>query len=56
MTVIHEACGNHDNLTEAVHGLNIFTKNWCMNCEEKNSSKMPEEAVDFIRHRFMTRQ
>lgn len=24
--------------------------------EEKNSSKMPEAAVDFIRHRFMTRQ
>ena len=26
--------GNKDNLTEAVHGLDIFTKNWCMNCEE----------------------
>lgn len=24
--------------------------------EEKRSSKMPEAAVDFIRHRFMTRQ
>lgn len=24
--------------------------------EEKNSSKMPETAVDFIRRRFMTRQ
>lgn len=34
MTVIHEAYGNKDNLTEAVHGLDIFTKNWCMNCEE----------------------
>lgn len=34
MTVIHDACGNKDNLTEAVHGLDIFTKNWCMNCEE----------------------
>lgn len=26
--------GNGDNLTEAVHGLDIFTKNWCMNCDE----------------------
>lgn len=26
--------GNNDNLTEAVHGLDIFTKNWCMNCAE----------------------
>ena len=34
MTVIHEAYGNKDNLTEAVHGLDIFIKNWCMNCEE----------------------
>ena len=25
---------NKDDLTEAVHGLDIFTKNWCMNCEE----------------------
>lgn len=25
---------NADNLTEAVHGLDIFTKNWCMNCAE----------------------
>ena len=24
--------------------------------EEKNSSKMPEAVVDFIRRRFMTRQ
>ena len=23
--------GNSDNITEAVHGLDIFTKNWCMN-------------------------
>lgn len=22
--------GNSDNTTEAVHGLDIFTKNWCM--------------------------
>ena len=26
--------GNSDNTTEAVHGLDIFTKNWCMNCKE----------------------
>lgn len=26
--------GNADNITEAVHGLDVFTKNWCMNCEE----------------------
>lgn len=26
--------GNEDNLTEAVRGLDIFTKNWCMNCAE----------------------
>lgn len=26
--------GNKDDLTSAVHGLDIFTKNWCMNCTE----------------------
>lgn len=26
--------GNADNITEAVHGLDIFTKNWCMNFKE----------------------
>ena len=25
---------NKDDVTEAVHGLDIFTKNWCMNCAE----------------------
>jgi capsid protein len=25
---------NRDNITMAVHGLDIFTKNWCMNCKE----------------------
>ena len=25
---------NSDNITEAVHGLDIFTKNWCMDCAE----------------------
>lgn len=32
------ANGNADNLTEAVHGLDIFTKNWCMNCEETDKN------------------
>ena len=31
--------GNADNITEAVHGLDIFTKNWCMNCEETDKKK-----------------
>lgn len=22
--------GNADNITEAVHGLDVFTKNWCI--------------------------
>ena len=26
--------GNKDDLTSAVRGLDIFAKNWCMNCEE----------------------
>ena len=26
--------GNSDNVTKAVEGLDMFTKNWCMNCEE----------------------
>lgn len=26
--------GNKDDLTSAVHGLDIFTKNWCMNYSE----------------------
>lgn len=26
--------GNQDDIKMAVHGLNIFTKNWCMNCKE----------------------
>lgn len=25
---------NKDDVTEAVKGLDIFTKNWCMNCAE----------------------
>lgn len=31
--------GNADNTTEAVHGLDIFTKNWCMNCGETSKQK-----------------
>ena len=33
---------NKDDVTEAVHGLDIFTKNWCLNrkeTEEKNERK-----------------
>lgn len=30
---------NKDDITEAVHGLDIFTKNWCMNCEETEKQK-----------------
>lgn len=26
--------GNSDNVTKAVEGLDMFTKNWCMNCKE----------------------
>ena len=29
---------NKDDITEAMHGLDIFTKNWCMNC--KKTDKM----------------
>lgn len=25
---------NSDNITNAVSGLDTFTKNWCMNCKE----------------------
>lgn len=30
---------NNDNLTEAIHGLDIFTKNFCMNCAETDRTK-----------------
>lgn len=30
---------NEDNITEAIHGLDIFTKNWCMNCAETDRQK-----------------
>ena len=31
--------GNDDNITEAVHGLDIFTKNWCMDCKQTEVEK-----------------
>ena len=37
--------GNSDNITRAVKGLDQFTKNWCMNCEETEKSK---DIVVFI--------
>lgn len=33
--------GNHDNITGAIHGLNIFCKNWCMNCGETKRTGEP---------------
>lgn len=33
--------GNSDNTTEAVHGLDIFTKNQCMNCAETGAQREP---------------
>lgn len=32
---------NSDNITEAVHGLDIFTKNWCMKCKETKEQNEP---------------
>ena len=32
---------NQDNITKAVEGLDTFTKNWCMNCEETNRQNEP---------------
>ena len=31
--------GNADNITKAVEGLDQFTKNWCMNCEETKKTE-----------------
>ena len=31
--------GNADNITEAVHGLDTFTKNWCMDCKQTEVEK-----------------
>lgn len=33
--------GNSDNITKAVGGLDTFTKNWCMNCEETDTRNEP---------------
>ena len=33
--------GNKDDLTSAIHGLDIFTKNWCMNCAETEKTNDP---------------
>ena len=30
---------NADNITKAVEGLDQFTKNWCMNCEETKKQR-----------------
>ena len=41
---------NKDDVTEAVHGLDIFTKNWCMNCAEtykKNDLVFKCEECEF---------
>lgn len=42
--------GNADNLTDAVRGLDIFSKNWCMNCaetERKNDLVFNCQKCDF---------
>lgn len=33
--------GNEDDITEAVHALDYFTKNWCMNCAETKKLNEP---------------
>ena len=38
MYMLSFTSGNADNTTEAVHGLDIFTKNWCMNCEKNRKT------------------
>ena len=43
--------GNKDDITEAIHGLDIFTKNWCMNCEEvEKQNDLPEKVPTVILH------
>lgn len=32
---------NKDDLTEAIHGLDIFTKNYCMNCKKTEDKNEP---------------
>ena len=40
---------NKDDLFRAVYGLDIFTKNWCMNCKqtEVNNHKCNYPLEDF---------
>lgn len=33
--------GNKDDPTEAIRGLDIFTKNFCMNCKETEDKNEP---------------
>ena len=37
-----EIWNNKDNIAEAIHGFDIFTKNYCLNCKES------EEKDDLI--------
>ena len=34
MEMKHFTTKNSDNITKAVYCLDLFSKNWCMNCEE----------------------
>lgn len=36
LKLIEDKCMNADNTTKAVEGLDIFMKNWCMNCSKTN--------------------
>ena len=44
--------GNADNTTEAVHGLDIFTKNWCMNCEETDGKCLVKIFTHEHKHNY----
>lgn len=33
--------GNKDDINEAIHGLDIFTKNWCMDCKKTEKNGEP---------------
>ena len=39
--MISFASGNSDDITKAVGGLDTFTKNWCMKCEETDKRNEP---------------
>lgn len=45
---------NKDDLTEAVQGLDIFTKNWCMNCEE--TEKKGDLVFNCSKCEFVTKE